>query len=184
MHQRLTQRFVDRRQAALQRRLKEGGPLLAAVTRDDEVLVEGQYVGRLEGFRFVLDASAINVRPMLAAARRAITASMPARLRAFEASPDSGFFPQRGWKTPLAWRTGRPAGGRHLAIAAEDRAASGEQLAAGARELLRERSDQFFSAYRRHHLGALVKLERLGSPMARRGSGLPPPASTGYAQTS
>ena len=158
LHQRLTQRFVDRRQAALQRRLKEGGPLLAAVTKEDEVLVEGQFVGRMEGFRFVPDATATEARPILAAARRAVANSMPARLRALAAAPDSAFSLGRDGK--LTWR-GAPivrlvAGISPLQPKIEPLA--GEQLDASARELLRQRGEQFLGSYLRQHLGALAKL--------------------------
>jgi len=58
LHAALTQRFVDRRTAVLYRSLKERGDLLAAVTGDGEVLVEGQYVGRLKGLKYQQDESA------------------------------------------------------------------------------------------------------------------------------
>ena len=57
LHARLTQRFVDRRTAALTRRINEKSELAAWVAADGEVLVKGHGVGRLVGFRFVADAS-------------------------------------------------------------------------------------------------------------------------------
>jgi ATP-dependent RNA helicase SUPV3L1/SUV3 len=58
LHERLMQRFVDRRTSVLMRRLKENVMLESEVKATGEVLVEGQHVGRLEGFRFTPDASA------------------------------------------------------------------------------------------------------------------------------
>ncbi len=58
LHVALTQRFVDRRTTALVRGLKERRDLLAAVTGEGEVLVEGQYVGRLRGLKYEPDAAA------------------------------------------------------------------------------------------------------------------------------
>ncbi|MDP6874762.1 MAG: helicase-related protein [Alphaproteobacteria bacterium] len=58
LHAALTQRFVDRRTTALYRGLKERRDLLAAVTGEGEVLVEGQYVGRLRGLKYEPDAAA------------------------------------------------------------------------------------------------------------------------------
>ncbi|MBC8240739.1 MAG: hypothetical protein H8E30_09725, partial [Alphaproteobacteria bacterium] len=58
LHAALTQRFVDRRTTALFRGLKERRDLLAAVTSNGEVLVEGQYVGRLQGLNYYPDAAA------------------------------------------------------------------------------------------------------------------------------
>jgi ATP-dependent RNA helicase SUPV3L1/SUV3 len=49
---RLTQRFVDRRTSVLMRRLKQKESLLAEVNDKGEVTVEGEFAGRLEGFRF------------------------------------------------------------------------------------------------------------------------------------
>ena len=58
LHGALTRRFVDRRTSVLLRRLKQKEALLAEVNDKGEVTVEGQFVGRLEGFRFRQDASA------------------------------------------------------------------------------------------------------------------------------
>ncbi|MBF9034733.1 disulfide oxidoreductase [Rhodobacterales bacterium HKCCE2091] len=58
LHGALTQRFVDRRTSVLLRRLKQKESLVAEVTDKGEVSVEGQFVGRLEGFRFRLDPAA------------------------------------------------------------------------------------------------------------------------------
>ncbi|MBY6092790.1 helicase-related protein [Maritimibacter alkaliphilus] len=58
LHARLTQRFVDRRTSVLLRRLKQKEALLAEVNDKGEVTVEGEFVGRLEGFRFRQDKDA------------------------------------------------------------------------------------------------------------------------------
>lgn len=52
LHDGLTQRFVDKRTAALLGGLRDKRELAAAVRKDGDVLVEGQFVGRLEGLRF------------------------------------------------------------------------------------------------------------------------------------
>ena len=58
LHARLTQRFVDRRTSVLLRRLKQKETLVAEVNDKGEVTVEGEVLGRLDGFRFRQDASA------------------------------------------------------------------------------------------------------------------------------
>jgi ATP-dependent RNA helicase SUPV3L1/SUV3 len=58
LHERLTQRFVDRRTSVLMRRLRENAMLEAEITAEGEVLVEGHRVGHLQGFRFMPDPSA------------------------------------------------------------------------------------------------------------------------------
>ncbi|MGR3756061.1 MAG: helicase-related protein, partial [Tranquillimonas sp.] len=58
LHGALTQRFVDRRTSVLLRRLKQKEGLVAELNDKGEVAVEGQFVGRLDGFRFRQDKSA------------------------------------------------------------------------------------------------------------------------------
>ncbi|MDO5529780.1 MAG: disulfide oxidoreductase, partial [Paracoccus sp. (in: a-proteobacteria)] len=55
LHAALTQRFVDRRTSMLLRRLKQKETLVAEVNDKGEVTVEGEFAGRLEGFRFRVD---------------------------------------------------------------------------------------------------------------------------------
>ncbi|MFD1626501.1 helicase-related protein [Azospirillum griseum] len=93
LHERLTQRFIDRRSATLSRTLKDGRALIGGVRADGEVVVEGHVVGRLEGFRFVADAPdrSEEARALETAARRALRDELAKRLRAFEQDPDSAF---------------------------------------------------------------------------------------------
>lgn len=58
LHERLIQRFVDRRTSVLMRRLRENAMLEAEITAEGDVLVEGHRVGHLDGFRFAPDSSA------------------------------------------------------------------------------------------------------------------------------
>ena len=57
LHAALTQRFVDRRTSVLMRRLKQKETLVAEVNDKGEVTVEGEFVGKLDGFRFRQDTS-------------------------------------------------------------------------------------------------------------------------------
>ena len=57
LHGALTQRFVDRRTSVLLRRLKQKESLVAEVSENGDVTVEGELIGKLEGFRFRQDAS-------------------------------------------------------------------------------------------------------------------------------
>src|SRR5204863_6799390 len=58
LHERLTERFVDRRTSVLMRRLRENATLESEISKTGEITVEGHAVGRLEGFRFAADPSA------------------------------------------------------------------------------------------------------------------------------
>ncbi|HVO04155.1 MAG TPA: helicase-related protein [Candidatus Cybelea sp.] len=92
LHNALTQRFVDRRHAVLQRRLRSGHEIEGAVMADDAVVVEGHAVGRLIGFRFqrAEDAKPDEVRALLAAARRILDPVVAARVETLVADPDQG----------------------------------------------------------------------------------------------
>jgi ATP-dependent RNA helicase SUPV3L1/SUV3 len=164
LHDRLTQRFVDRRQAVLQRRLKEGGPLLAAVTREDEVLVEGQYVGRLEGFRFAPEAAESEARAVLAAARRAVSESLPARLGRLEDDPDEAFALSPGGT--LSWR-GVPVarlGPGASALRPKVEPLRADLLDMAARERLRRRLECFAAGRIEAGLGPLLRLGGSDAP--------------------
>ncbi len=97
LHERLTQRFVDRRTTELMRRMKEQPELLAAVKRDGDVLVEGHYIGRLEGFIFKADPAANHSRESLAAkavdqsATKALGGEIERRVVSVKAADDVEF---------------------------------------------------------------------------------------------
>jgi len=90
LHQRLTQRFVDRRAALLVRRLRDEGEMNSSIAAAGEVTVEGEHLGRIEGFRFVPDATdgQADQKAVLSAALRALRQDLPTRLQAFTNSPD------------------------------------------------------------------------------------------------
>ncbi|MBO9498368.1 MAG: helicase [Novosphingobium sp.] len=59
LHQRLTERFVNRRTSVLMKTMgKDAALLKVELTEDGRVLVEGETIGQLDGFRFVVDAQA------------------------------------------------------------------------------------------------------------------------------
>jgi ATP-dependent RNA helicase SUPV3L1/SUV3 len=73
LHQRLTERFVNRRTSILLKTMGKDSALLRVALDDHgHVTVEGEPIGHLEGFRFVVDAFASNEerKLMLAAAER------------------------------------------------------------------------------------------------------------------
>ncbi|MFT6489520.1 MAG: ATP-dependent RNA helicase SUPV3L1/SUV3 [Parvibaculaceae bacterium] len=61
LHERLTQRFIDRRTSVLLKRLRQNEELMTAINENGEVLVEGEFAGKLDGFTFVIDQSADGV---------------------------------------------------------------------------------------------------------------------------
>ena len=93
LHEALTRRFVDRRMATLMRRLQDSGELVGAVRKDGEVVVEGQYVGTLAGFRFTPDAAREewDARPVRTAARRALAVEVKSRAEQLATAADDAF---------------------------------------------------------------------------------------------
>lgn len=91
LHDRLTQRFVDRRTSVLLRRLKQKEALLAEVNDKGEVTVEGEFVGRLEGFRFIPDKSAqgTEAKALKSASLQALAPQFHLRADRFYNAPDT-----------------------------------------------------------------------------------------------
>lgn len=85
LHERLTQRFVDQRTSVLVRKLKDKEFLKSAVSTEGNVMVEGHFVGRIDGFKFVPDATDSDVagRTVMAAAYRALASEVQRRATAF-----------------------------------------------------------------------------------------------------
>ncbi|MCC5992281.1 MAG: hypothetical protein JJT99_07125 [Rhodobacteraceae bacterium] len=99
LHDRLTQRFVDRRTSVLMRRLKQKESLVAEVNDKGEVTVEGELIGRLEGFRFRQDKtdSADEARTLRQASVAALTPLFHLRADKFYNAPDTEFdFTEQG----------------------------------------------------------------------------------------
>jgi ATP-dependent RNA helicase SUPV3L1/SUV3 len=165
LHARLTQRFVDRRAAMLVRRLRTGDELLAAVKPDGDVLVEGEFVGRIEGFRFRVDATADgeDAKPLLSAARRVLAAEIPARLRQLEKDGEGAFALEGAgritWRGVPVARLGPGAGA--LRPAAEPLAS--EFLDGPARERLRQRLAGWLAAHLESALAPLFGIADAGS---------------------
>ena len=93
LHERLTQRFVDRRTSVLMRRLRENAMLEAEITSSGDVLVEGQHIGNLLGFRFAPDAAAEGPdgKTVRAAAQKALTTEIESRAEKLDKSENSDF---------------------------------------------------------------------------------------------
>jgi len=88
---RLTQRFVDRRTSVLLRRLKQKETLVAEVNDKGEVTVEGELIGRIEGFRFRQDASSSpdEARTLRTAGLAALRPEFHLRADRFYNAPDT-----------------------------------------------------------------------------------------------
>lgn len=81
LHERLTERFVDRRTSILMRRLRENTMLETQIGKTGDVIVEGHVIGRLDGFMFAPDAAEAGgeAKALQAAAQKALAGEIDAR---------------------------------------------------------------------------------------------------------
>jgi ATP-dependent RNA helicase SUPV3L1/SUV3 len=93
LHERLTERFVDRRTSVLMRRLRENTVLETDISKSGEVVVEGHAIGRLDGFMFTPDASSAGseAKALAGAAQKALAGEIDARATRLAQAPDGQF---------------------------------------------------------------------------------------------
>ena len=92
LHERLTQRFVDKKIVVLNKTLKEFNNLEAIVRIDGRVFVEGEEVGTLNGFDFIPTLSnGENAAPILTAARKTLPKEISRRVKELLMSDNAAF---------------------------------------------------------------------------------------------
>jgi ATP-dependent RNA helicase SUPV3L1/SUV3 len=90
LHERLTERFVDRRTSVLMKRLRENATLETEIQKSGEVVVEGHVIGRLDGFSFAPDnaTGGSDSKALQAAARSALAGEIDARANRVAHAPE------------------------------------------------------------------------------------------------
>jgi ATP-dependent RNA helicase SUPV3L1/SUV3 len=160
LHERLAERFVDRRTSVLMRRLRENTMLETEIGKTGEVTVEGHVIGRLEGFMFAPDASAAGseAKALNTAAQKALAGEIETRAtKLSQASNDQIVLASDG---ALRW-TGDVVG---KLIAGDDvlrprlRIVADEQLTGPARELVQTRLDLWLKTHIEKLLAPLFSL--------------------------
>jgi ATP-dependent RNA helicase SUPV3L1/SUV3 len=93
LHERLAERFIDRRTSVLMRRMRENTMLETEITKTGEVVVEGHAIGRLDGFRFAPDLTSggTDAKALSAAAQKALSGEIETRANKVAHAPDSQF---------------------------------------------------------------------------------------------
>ncbi|AWL98843.1 helicase-related protein [Bradyrhizobium amphicarpaeae] len=93
LHERLTERFVDRRTSVLMRRLRENTSLNTEIGKTGEVIVEGHVIGRLDGFTFAPDAAEAgsDAKALQAAAQAVLAGEINTRAEKLGNAPDDQF---------------------------------------------------------------------------------------------
>jgi ATP-dependent RNA helicase SUPV3L1/SUV3 len=167
LHERLTQRFVDRRTAVLVRDIGARGAdaLPVTVAADGEVSVGPEPIGHLTGFEFRVDPSArlADKRLLLAAAERRLGEELERRANALIEAPDETFALaiEEGGGVAVAWGNhvlARLAPGRSLLEPALRTARALDRLSAHTRAGLRERLERWLEAQVGRHLRPLEQL--------------------------
>lgn len=93
LHERLAQRFVDRRTSVLMRRLREKTMLETEISKTGDVTVEGHVIGHLQGFQFAPDPTAggEEAKALRAAAQKALAGEIEARATRVGMAVDEAF---------------------------------------------------------------------------------------------
>ncbi len=166
LHERLTQRFVDRRTAVLVRDIGARGAdaLPVTVAADGEVSVGPEPIGHLAGFEFTVDPTArlADKRLLLAAAERRLGDELDRRAAALCAAPDQEFrLVEEGAGLAIGWDghiLARLAPGRSLLEPAVRTARPLDRLSAGRRAALRARLERWVESEVARHLPVLKRL--------------------------
>src|SRR5690242_8862479 len=160
LHERLAERFVDRRTSVLMRRLRENTMLETEIGKSGEVKVEGHVIGRLDGFMFAPDASAAGseAKALNAAAQKALAGEIELRAtKLSQAANDQIILAADG---ALRWTgdlVGKLAAGDDT-LRPRVRVIADEHLTGPARELVQNRLDLWLKTHIEKLLAPLFSL--------------------------
>jgi len=162
LHERLTERFVDRRTSVLMRRLRENSVLNTEIGKTGEVIVEGHAIGRLDGFTFAPDAAEAgsDAKALQAAAQQVLAGEIDARAAKLSAAPDDQFVLTSDGT--IRWTGDAVA----KLVAADDalhpriRIISDERLSGAPREAVQARLDLWLKTHIEKLLGPLFGLSK------------------------
>ncbi|MBR1270615.1 helicase [Bradyrhizobium sp. AUGA SZCCT0222] len=162
LHERLTERFVDRRTSVLMRRLRENSVLNTEIGKTGEVIVEGHVIGRLDGFTFAPDAAEAgsDAKALQAAAQQVLAGEIDTRAEKLSAAPDDAFVLTSDGT--IRWTGDAVA----KLVAADDalhprlRIISDDRLNGAAREAVQTRLDLWLKTHIEKLLGPLFGLAK------------------------
>ncbi|WP_375786446.1 helicase-related protein [Bradyrhizobium sp. Pha-3] len=162
LHERLTERFVDRRTSVLMRRLRENSVLNTEIGKTGEVIVEGHVIGRLDGFTFAPDAAEAgsDAKALQAAAQQVLAREIDTRAEKLGGAPDEQFVLTSDGT--IRWTGDAVA----KLVAADDalhprlRIISDERLTGASREAVQTRLDLWLKTHIEKLLGPLFELSK------------------------
>lgn len=162
LHERLTERFVDRRTSVLMRRLRENTSLNTEIGKTGEVIVEGHVIGRLDGFTFAPDAAEAgsDAKALQAAAQAVLAGEINTRAERLGNAPDDQFvLTSEGtirWTGDAVARLSAAEEALHPRI----RIISDERLTGGPREKVQARLELWLKTHIEKLLGPLFELSK------------------------
>jgi ATP-dependent RNA helicase SUPV3L1/SUV3 len=160
LHERLTQRFVDRRTSVLLRRLRENATLETEITKTGDVVVEGHVIGHLSGFEFSpADSSGEpEAKALRSAAQKVLAGEIEERAKKLSEAGDVTFV--LASDGTIRW-SGDPVAklvATDNAIEPRFRILADEQLTGPARNGVEERLTRWLTAHIEKFLGPLIAL--------------------------
>ena len=162
LHERLTERFVDRRTSVLMRRLRENTSLNTEIGKTGEVIVEGHVIGRLDGFTFAPDAAEAgsDAKALQAAAQAVLAGEINARAEKLGNAPDDQFVLTSDgtirWTGDAVARLTAAEDALHPRI----RIISDERLTGAPRDKVQARLDLWLKTHIEKLLGPMFELSR------------------------
>jgi ATP-dependent RNA helicase SUPV3L1/SUV3 len=160
LHERLTERFIDRRTSVLMRRLRENAELEPEMSKTGEVVVEGHTIGRLDGFVFVPDSSSggSEAKALQNAAQKALVGEIAARATRLAEAPDQQFvLAADGTVRWTGAAVGKLVAGEE-ALRPRVRVIADEHLSGAPREAVEARLETFVKSHITKLLGSLFEL--------------------------
>jgi ATP-dependent RNA helicase SUPV3L1/SUV3 len=160
LHERLTERFIDRRTSMLMRRLRENAELEPEMSKTGEVVVEGHTIGRLDGFVFIADASSggSEAKALQNAAQKALVGEIAARAARLAQAKDEQFV--LAADGTIRW-TGAAVGkliAGEEALRPRARVVADEHLSGASREAVEARLSTYVKSHIEELLGPLFAL--------------------------
>jgi ATP-dependent RNA helicase SUPV3L1/SUV3 len=160
LHERLTERFVDRRTSVLMRRLRENAILDAEISKSGDVIVEGHAIGRLNGFTFTPDSSSASseAKALAGAAQKALAGEINARAtRLVQAADGQLVLATDGTIRWLGQPVAKLVGGED-ALKPRVRIIADEHLSGAPRDAVQARLDLWLKSHIERLLEALFRL--------------------------
>ncbi len=160
LHEKLTQRFINRRSSVLMQRLAKKEGLMTNVEDGGEVKIEGEFVGRIQGLNFTADTSGdADAKLLKTASLAAVTEEIGKRAKSLAMTTDTDLKLNRNGEIIWAGNVvGRVFASDHALRPRADIVAH-DVLQGATRDEVRERLQKFVNRYLAALLEPLIKLE-------------------------